>query len=165
MIWKRTDGNSFQSFLLFCPAPAPKLPRKPHDPSERAEREMLSPWDLQVQGSFPDLVTQFPREREGRVYSCQRRSPNGGESLRLRPTDLSPTAGQGRGWRVFPGRLAWCALDSREPRRGDPASSPAPLAVCYANCCRVSWLGPLVTSGSSHPPTKNRVPRPKGLFV
>ena len=90
------SGAALRDPGMFCPAPAPKLPRKPHDPSERAEREMLSPWDLQVPGSFPDLVTQFPREREGRVYSCQRRSPNGGESLRLRPTDLSPTAGQGR---------------------------------------------------------------------
>lgn len=152
-------------FCCFALPPPPNYPGSPVTPQRELSGEMLSPWDLPVPGSFPDLVTQFPRERKGRVYSCQRRSPNGGESLRLRPTDLSPTAGQGRGWRVFPGRLAWCALDSRESRRADPASSSAPLAVCYANCCRVSRLGPLVTSGSRNPPTKNRVPRPKGLFV
>ncbi|CAI9152025.1 unnamed protein product, partial [Rangifer tarandus platyrhynchus] len=81
------------------------------------------------------LVTQFPREREGRVYSCQRRSPNGDESLRLRPTDLSPTAGQGRGWRVFPGRLVWLHWPARNHSAQTRPTSPAPLAVCYTSCC------------------------------
>lgn len=50
---------------------------------------------------------------------------------------------------------------------GTTARRPGLLSgpVCYANCWRVSRLGPLVTSGSRNPLAKNRVLRPKGLFV
>lgn len=115
---KETDSSFFPHKLA-------QLSRRvtPHI-SRSGKRAHL--WDFAIPGSFSDLVTQFPRESERRVYSRQRRSPRGGEGLRLGPISLSPTAGQGRGSTGCSARLAGSARHSRERPGAQTLASAVP---------------------------------------
>lgn len=149
-----TEGDSFQRF--FSP-PQTWAAQKPRHHSEIAEWGTRSPWNLLVPDSFSDLVTQFLREKQGSVYSCQRRSLKGGEGLCLGPTDHSPTAGQGRGCRGFLARLE---CSSAGPSGTHHWQTQPPLSrlpgVYSANCCGMRPLGPAVTRGSRNPTTNRR---------